>query len=61
MKLASRIVSAAAIVLLVTAAVQSPVQARAASNIGHGTTCYNVPTTNADGSVTGTRVCFKRA
>ena len=61
MKLASRLASAAAIVLLVAAAVQSPVQARSSTNIGHGTTCYNVPTTNPDGSITWTRVCFKRA
>lgn len=60
MKLASRLASAAAIVLLV-AAVQSRVQARSSTNIGHGTTCYNVPTTNPDGSITWTRVCFKRA
>ena len=42
-------------------AVQMPAAARAASNIGHGTTCYNYPVTQADGSVKYQRVCFKRA
>lgn len=42
-------------------AVQMPAAARSASNIGHGTTCYNYPVVQADGSVKYQRVCFKRA
>lgn len=43
-------------------AVQMPAAARASSNIGHGTTCYNnYPVVQADGSVVYQRVCFKRA
>lgn len=43
-------------------AVQMPAAARAASNIGHGTTCYNnYPVVQADGSIKYQRVCFKRA
>lgn len=61
MNVSSRLAAAAAIAMLVAATVHTPVQARTSTNIGHGTTCYNVPTTNADGSVTWTRVCFKRA
>lgn len=52
-------ISLAAAVLLITA-VQSPVMARASSNVGHGMTCYNYPVVAADGSVTYQRVCFKR-
>jgi hypothetical protein len=61
MKLRSRIALSAAAVGFLFTAVQAPVFARSASNIGHGTTCYSVPTTNANGTITYTRVCFKRA
>ncbi|HNY47553.1 MAG TPA: hypothetical protein PKN64_11390 [Casimicrobium sp.] len=61
MKLRSRIALSAAAVGLLFTAVQAPAFARSASNIGHGTTCYSVPTTNANGTITYTRVCFKRA
>ena len=61
MKLRSRIAISAVAVGLLFTAIQAPAFARSASNIGHGTTCYNVPTTNANGTVTWTRVCFKRA
>lgn len=53
-----RISLAAAALLL--SAVQTPVMARAASNVGHGMTCYNYPVVAPDGSVTYQRVCFKR-
>lgn len=59
MKLQTKIALAAALMALFGA--QSTVWARAASNIGHGTTCYNYPVTNANGTVTFQRVCFKRA
>ncbi|MBP6531518.1 MAG: hypothetical protein KA260_15475 [Burkholderiales bacterium] len=61
MKLRSRLAISAAAVGLLFAAIQTPAFARSASNVRHGTTCYSVPTTNANGTITYTRVCFKRA
>ena len=62
MKLASPYPSAAAIVLLVAAAVQSPVQARSSTNIGHGTTCLQRSDDQSGWQHhLDARVCFKRA
>lgn len=57
----TRLAFAATLGAALFAAVQTPAAARAASNVGHGTTCYNYPVVQADGSVKYTRVCFKRA
>ncbi len=57
----ARIALATSTALALLCAVHTPAAARAASNIGHGTTCYNYPVVNQDGTVTYQRVCFKRA
>jgi hypothetical protein len=59
MKLTTKIAIASALIVL--AGAQSVAWARVASNIGHGTTCYNYPVTGPHGTVTFQRVCFKRA
>lgn len=57
----SRLVLLASTTAALLSSVPLPAAARAASNIGHGTTCYNYPTVQPDGSITYQRVCFKRA
>ena len=54
-------IAALSSIFLTLGLVQTQVFARASSNVGGGMTCYNYPTTQADGTVTYQRLCFKRA
>lgn len=54
-------IAALSSIFLTLGLAQTQVFARASSNIGHGTTCYNYPVTQADGTVKYERRCHKRA
>ncbi len=56
----ARIALAITTVFTLLAVAHSPAVARAASNPGGGLICYNYPVVAADGSVTYTRICYKR-
>ena len=57
----ARIALATSTAFALLAAVHTPAAARVSSNVGHGMTCYTIPVVAADGTVTYTRQCFKRA